>query len=43
MSARDVPLPESVYDGPAYSVAPSDSISSVGLKRERHRRHGPRY
>lgn len=38
MSARNYPLPESTYTGPAYSVAPSDSISSIGLKRERQRR-----
>ena len=38
-SARHIPLPESVVGGPRYaeSVAPSDSVSSVGSKRERER------
>ncbi len=49
--ARQVPLPMSVVSGPGYavSVAPSDSVSSVGIKRERERlrermsmRDGPR-
>jgi hypothetical protein len=37
--ARHVPLPTSVASGPGYavSVAPSDSVSSVGIKRERER------
>jgi hypothetical protein len=37
--ARRVPLPMSVVNGPGYavSVAPSDSVSSVGIKRERER------
>jgi len=37
--ARQVPLPISVVSGPGYavSVAPSDSVSSVGIKRERER------
>ncbi len=35
ISARHYPLPESIT---AVSVAPSDSISSVGMKRERGRR-----
>lgn len=39
VSARHVPLPPSVVSGRGYaaSVAPSDSISSVGSKRERSR------
>ncbi|KAG0647279.1 hypothetical protein D0Z07_7055 [Hyphodiscus hymeniophilus] len=39
VSARHVPLPPSVVSGRGYapSVAPSDSISSVGSKRERER------
>jgi hypothetical protein len=37
--ARHVPLPTSIVSGPGYavSVAPSDSVSSVGIKRERER------
>jgi len=37
--ARNVPLPTSVASGMGYaaSVAPSDSVSSVGVKRERER------
>lgn len=37
--ARQVPLPMSVASGAGYavSVAPSDSVSSVGIKRERER------
>jgi hypothetical protein len=37
--AREVPLPVSVVSGMGYaaSVAPSDSVSSVGIKRERER------
>lgn len=37
VSARNVPLPESRVGGYAASVAPSDSVSSVGTKRERER------
>ncbi|PSS08966.1 hypothetical protein M430DRAFT_37110 [Amorphotheca resinae ATCC 22711] len=39
VSARNIPLPESVVSGSRYaaSVAPSDSVSSVGSKRERER------
>ena len=39
VSARHVPLPHSVVGGRGYaaSVAPSDSVSSVGIKRERER------
>jgi hypothetical protein len=37
VSARMVPLPNSVVGGYAASVAPSDSVSSVGTKRERER------
>lgn len=39
VSARHIPLPESVIGGFGYaeSVAPSDSVSSVGSKRERER------
>lgn len=39
ISARHIPLPESVVGGGRYaeSVAPSDSVSSVGSKRERER------
>jgi len=37
VSARNVPLPRSVVSGYAASVAPSDSVSSVGSKRERER------
>jgi hypothetical protein len=39
ISARHIPLPESVVSGSRYaeSVAPSDSVSSVGGKRERER------
>lgn len=39
VSARHIPLPESVIGGARYaeSVAPSDSVSSVGCKRERER------
>jgi hypothetical protein len=37
ISARKVPLPESTYSY-AHSIAPSDSISSIGMKRERNRR-----
>ncbi|KAH7369520.1 hypothetical protein BKA65DRAFT_623 [Rhexocercosporidium sp. MPI-PUGE-AT-0058] len=39
MSARQVPLPRSMASGGGYaaSVAPSDSVSSVGSKRERER------
>lgn len=37
VSARLVPLPESRVGGYAASVAPSDSVSSVGFKRERER------
>lgn len=35
--ARQVPLPMSVVSGYAGSVAPSDSVSSIGSKRERER------
>lgn len=37
VSARNVPLPMSRVGGYAASVAPSDSVSSVGTKRERER------
>ena len=39
ISARHVPLPRSMVSGMGYasSVAPSDSVSSVGSKRERER------
>ena len=39
VSARQVPLPRSVVSGRGYavSVAPSDSVSSIGSKRERER------
>jgi hypothetical protein len=39
VSARHVPLPASVVSGRGYtaSVAPSDSVSSIGSKRERER------
>ena len=39
VSARHVPLPRSVVSGRGYasSVAPSDSVSSIGSKRERER------
>jgi len=38
VSARHIPLPESVVGGSyAASVAPSDSVSSIGGKRERQR------
>lgn len=37
--ARQVPLPVSIVSGTGYaaSVAPSDSVSSIGIKRERER------
>jgi hypothetical protein len=37
--ARHVPLPVSIVSGTGYaaSVAPSDSVSSIGIKRERER------
>jgi hypothetical protein len=40
--ARQVPLPVSVVSGMGYaeSVAPSDSVSSIGTKRERERLMG---
>ncbi len=41
VSARQIPLPRSMVSGVGYeyaaSVAPSDSLSSVGSKRERER------
>jgi hypothetical protein len=37
LSARNIPLPMSRVGGYAASVAPSDSVSSVGTKRERER------
>ena len=39
VSARHIPLPRSVVSGRGYaaSVAPSDSVSSIGSKRERER------
>lgn len=39
ISARNIPLPESLIGASRYaeSVAPSDSVSSVGSKRERER------
>lgn len=40
MSARDVPLPESVADLDVDShVSPDDSISQVGSRAHRHRSH----
>lgn len=35
ISAQDIELPESVIDDDMVSVAPSDSVSCIGMKRER--------